>query len=142
MTGYRAWLRRAATGAAMMFAITGLGVASAEAHGGAIHTDAVAVEAEASGDVGVQHTARVFRSRSGCEYVLWSDHSTAQTIINRGSCNTIVYVRAFVCRSGACLTTEWRSGSRVATYNAPSGYTIRSSFHRLCGTCSTVRLNH
>lgn len=129
MTKLGTWLRRAAASAAMVLAITGVAATGAAAD-------------VSAGDAGVQHSGRVFFSGNGCQYVGWSDHRTAGTEIASGNCGNTIFVRAWVCTSGACLTTEWRSAPRRVTYTAPSGYTIRSSFHKACNSCTVHRIDH
>lgn len=123
------WLRRAAAGVAVVLAITGVGATGAAASTGS--------------DFGVQHTGSWSFDVANCTYVGYSDHRTAVTERGAGTCgNDVVYVRAWVCTTGACLTTNWRTSTRgKVTYTAPSGYTIRTSYHYACrnGVCASQK---
>jgi hypothetical protein len=142
------WLRRAAAGAAVVVAITGFGATGAAASTDqSLAPESAVLTGDAGDEFGVQHTGRLFFTVNSCTYVGWSEHKSAGTERASGACgNDIVYVRAYVCTTGACLTTDWRSSTNGrAVYNAPSGYTIRSSWHRACrsGLCSaTGRIDH
>jgi hypothetical protein len=139
----RTWLRRAAVGIAVVLAITGVGATGAAAGTGQWHPDSVVLNGDPGSEFGVQHTGRINFTIVNCEYQARSDHAVAVTERVGGTCgNDVVYVRAFVCTTGACLTTEWRTSTRGrVTYTAPSGYTIRLSYHRACrnGVCSSQK---
>ncbi|HEY8473989.1 MAG TPA: hypothetical protein VIL37_15320 [Natronosporangium sp.] len=143
------WMRRTLTvGAVLALATTGLAPTSATASPEPALAQAAAVDAvDPAGDVGVQHVGQTWFTGFGCTYhgrsgpAAHNGQHFATTAITRGSGCRSAMVRAYVCGSGSCWTTNWISGSQPE-YWAPKGAEILISYHKCSGCTLTSEVHH
>lgn len=137
MTALRTSMRRAITvGVAAVLCTMAMATTGVGATPDATPTD----------DVGVQAVKYSYFSGFGCSYqgvsgVDGSLGTFAATATTRGSNCPNAMVRAYVCSSGSCWTTEWRS-ARVAEIYFPESYRLVTSYHKCSGCTLTHRINH